>query len=112
MQNRSGDLGDGWAGSGSKGSHEDEEGGGRALGLASGSGGLLPLAGAAGGLEPAGNENIDVNGFGHGRDPCTLFLAEFHEKRRSYLPSPLVEASALPFMVVVVPPEAGWEVGS
>ena len=37
------------------GSHEDEEGGGRALGLASGGGGLLPLAGAAGGLEPATN---------------------------------------------------------
>ena len=37
---------------GSENSHEDEEGGGRALGLAAGSG-LLPLAGAAASLEPA-----------------------------------------------------------
>jgi hypothetical protein len=37
---------------GSENSHEDEEGGGRALGLAAG-GGLLPLAGAAAGLESA-----------------------------------------------------------
>jgi hypothetical protein len=42
----------------------------------------------------------DVSRFGHGIEIPALLVTNLNEALRSYLPSPFLEASALPFMVV------------
>jgi hypothetical protein len=88
----------------SQNSHEDEEGGGRALGLAA-RGGLLALSGAAAaGPEPATATAQNLNQEHRAaiaRKRGTIVPPQEQRKaRRSYLASSFLEALALPFMVV------------
>jgi hypothetical protein len=103
MENRSRDLST-MTRRRSQNSHEDEESGGRALGLAA-RGGLLALSGAAAaGPEPATTTAQNLNQEHRAaiaRKRGTIVPPQEQRKsRRSYLPSSFLEALALPFMVV------------
>lgn len=100
IENRSRDLST-MTRRGSENSHEDEEGGGRALGLAA-RGGLLALAGAAAGPEPTTTTTAQKLNRPQPSQTIVPPQDDQRKARRSYLPSSFLEVSALPFMV------SGW----